>query len=304
MILSFLRVLKFSLQDFWRNFWLSFATISILVLALFSVNILISMKAMTDNVIAVVEDKVDINIFVSNDATDAELNNFEIFLRNIKEVDEVVFMGKSQVLEDFQQKNLGNPDIQEAIKELEENPFNDTLVIKAENTDDYDKIFNDIKSSEYDRLIDNDDFSDPQKIISFVQDVDDKLERFGFFVAGIFMIISFLIVFNTIRVTIYTHKDEIAVMRLVGATPWFVRGPYIISSILYAVVAMIFKVLIFYGVLNFTSSYIHIFFGNYGIDLLTYFNSHFVLIFGLELIAMILLTVLSSGFAIRRYLRA
>lgn len=298
-----LRVFKFALQDFWRNFWLSLATIFILVLALFSVNILISLKAISDNIIEVVKNKVDINIELITEATEADVGNFMVFLKNNPQVAEVKFVSREQVLEDFKNKNANNPYIQEALAELGENRFSNMLIIKAGNTSDYQNILEIIKSSEYQEIIKNNDFSDPQKIIVFVEDVDQKTESFGFFIAGIFILISFLIVFNTIRVTIYTHKDEIGVMRLVGATNGFIRAPYIITSIFYALAAMIIKVVLFYALLNVITPQLLSFFGEYGLDLVGYFNAGFFTIFGLELLAIIILNIMSSGFAVRRYLK-
>lgn len=303
MILTMMRVLKFALQDFWRNFWLSFATISILVLALFSVNILISLKAISDNIIEVVKNKVDINIELTAEADEAIVGNFMVFLKNNPQVADVEFISREQVFEDFKNKNSNNPYIQEALAELGENRFSNMLIIKANNTADYEGILNEINSSEYREAIKNNDFSDPQKIISFVEDVDQKTESFGFFIAGMFILISFLIVFNTIRVTIYTHKDEIGVMRLVGATNGFIRAPYIVTSIFYAIIAMLIKVILFYALLNFITPQLVTFFGEYGLDLVSYFNANFFMIFGLELLAIVLLNVLSSSFAVRRYLR-
>ncbi|PIR94552.1 hypothetical protein COT97_00730 [Candidatus Falkowbacteria bacterium CG10_big_fil_rev_8_21_14_0_10_39_11] len=302
-MLTFLRVLKFALQDFWRNFWLTLVTVSVLVLALFSVNILITLKAVSDNIIDSVHDKVDINIMLVSEATEVDVNNFKTFVSNTSEVDTVSFLSKEMVLEQFKQKNIGNPDIQSAISELEDNPFNDTLVVKAGDPSDYDLILQKIQASEYSSLVDNNDFSDPQKIISFVQSVSDKVEKFGIFIAVLFSLIAFLIVFNTIRVTIYTHKEEIGVMRLVGATNWFIRMPFILESVLYAFVALLINIGLIYLFINILTPYLGTFLANYDFDLTAYFSDRFLLIFGLEFVLAVVLTILSSAFAIRRYLK-
>lgn len=303
MLLTFLRVLKFAVQDFWRNFWLSIVTISVLVLALLSINILFSLRAISANIITVVEDKVDINIMVKNTATPAELNNFQTFLTGLEEVSSVKLMTKAEVLESFKEKNSGNKDIEGALTELEDNPFNDTLVVKAKSTQDYELLITKVNSSTFGQLIENNDFSDPQKITSFVRDASAKAENFGIVLAGLFALISFLIVFNTIRMAIYTHKEEIGVMRLVGATNWFIRGPYIVEGILLGITAMIIKVVLLYFVLNLTQPVLRSFLGVYSIDLIAYFNQHFWSIFGLELLAVVVLTMISSAIAMRRYLR-
>lgn len=278
-------------------------TISVLILALVSVNLLISINAVTEKIVSVVEDKVDINVILNDNASEAEINNFTIFLNNIENVQEVKFLSKEAVLEDFRQKNIGNPDIQLALDELEQNPFNNTIIIKADKPDDYEMIIQKIKGAEYQGLMDNNDFSDPKKLISFVQQLSGKVEKFGLFVAGLFSMIALLIVFNTIRVTIYTHKEEIGVMRLVGATNSFIRMPFIIESVLYAIVAVVLTIMIMYFIFQLSAPYLNTLLDSYGFSLNSYFNQNFIRIFGLELLSAVILTIISSGIAIRRYLK-
>jgi cell division transport system permease protein len=301
--LTLFRILKFAVQDFVRNFWLSLVTITVLLLALFSVNILIGLNAVSDAVIQSVEEKVDINILLVKEATDADVDNFETFLSNIDGISSIEYLSADEVYDEFRESSKDKPDVQAALEEVTENPFNDTFVIQAEETSNYSQIIQDIQSSEYEQLVDNKDFADPQKIIAYVENVTDKVERFGVLLTLIFAVIAFLIVFNTIRVTIYTHKDEIGVMRLVGATNWFIRTPYLIEGVLYALIALGLNILLLYTVLNVIQPYMVAFLENYGLDLVAYFNANFVPIFGLELLIIILLNVISSGFAIRRYLK-
>jgi cell division transport system permease protein len=162
-----------------------------------------------------------------------------------------------------------------------------------------DKILN----SEYDSIIENKNFSDPQKIIAFVQSVTSKAEKVGLILTGLFSLIALLIVFNTIRVIIYTHRDEIGVMRLVGASNWFIRTPYLIEGVLYATLSLAIKGGLLYLLLYVGQPYLASFFQYYNIDLIAYYNQNFVMIFGLELLVAIFLTIVSSGFAIRRYLK-
>lgn len=301
-MLPLFRIIKFALQDFWRNFWLSLVTITVLILALFSVNILIGLNAISESVIASVEEKVDINVLFNKDVEQASIENFKTFLNNIEEIDSYQYFTKQEVLENFKQENIDKPDIQEALAEATENPFNDTIIIKAQKTSDYDKIIQKILSSEYEKIIEK-NFSDPQKIIAFVENTTSKIQKFGLLLTLMFSIIALLIVFNTVRVIIYTHKEEIGVMRLVGATNWFIRTPYLMEATLYALLAMVVKIGLLYLALYFAQPYLVSFLQYYNFDLIAYFNSNFINIFGLELVFSVLLTIISSSFAIRKYLK-
>lgn len=303
MSLAVFRVLKFAFQDFIRNFWLSLVTITVLLLALFSVNILIGLNAVSDSVINSVEEKIDINIVLVNEATSAEIENFQTFLQNMDGVASLNYLSAEEVYETFNANTKNQPDVQAALQEVTDNPFNAAFIIKAEETSDYSRIIQEIQTSDYEPLVENKDFSDPQKIIGYVENITDKAERFGILLTSIFSVIALLIVFNTIRVTIYTHKDEIGVMRLVGATNWFIRTPYLFEGVLYALIALGLNILLLYTVLNFIQPYMVSFLDNYGLNLIGYFNANFIKLFGLELLVTIILNIISSGFAIRRYLK-
>ena len=303
MTLAALRIIKFALQDFWRNFWLSIATISVLVLALFSVNILVGLQAMSTAIIDTVEDKVDINFMINPAATESEVNNFQVFLQNIEAIEEVKFMTREEVLADFEERNKDNPTITEALEQLEENPFSSTVIIKAKNNADYEDVLSVVRTSEYDKIVENKDFSDPEKIIAAVRGVSQKIEYCGLALALVFAFIAFLIVFNTIRVAIYTHKEEISVMRLVGATNRFIRTPYLLESIFYAVLATAITSGAIFLLLRFAEPGLMSFLGAYNINLTAFFSDNFIRIFGAELVGTILLTMMSSAIAVKKYLK-
>jgi cell division transport system permease protein len=303
MTLAALRIIKFALQDFWRNFWLSIATISVLVLALFSVNILVGLQATSRAIIDTVEDKVDINFMINNSAMDAEVNNFQVFLKNMDMVEAVNFLTREEVLADFQDKNRDNPTITEALEQLDENPFSSTIIVKAKDNADYEKILSAVRTSEYDKLVENKDFSDPEKVIAAVRGVSEKIEYCGLALAIIFSFIAFLIVFNTIRVAIYTHKEEIAVMRLVGATNRFIRTPYLIESIIYAILATAITSGLVFLLLRVAEPGFMSFLGSYNLSLTDFFRDNFLMIFGLEFVGTILLTMVSSAIAVKKYLK-
>lgn len=303
MFVATLRVLKFAVQDFWRNIWLSLVTVSILVLALLSVNVLIFMNVMADEVVSSVQEKIDVSIYFKETVTQAEIDNLSGKINELEGVREVNFVSKEDALEKFKEKHKDNPKIQETLQEIGANPLTDSLIVKATSTEYYDSILSFIENPEYSALIQDKDFTDHRLIISRINDVTNKVEKFGITMSIIFGIIAILIVYNAIRVIIYTHKEEIGVMRLVGATNWFIRTPFLVESVIYAVLAVVCAVGVLFPILGLIQPYFNNLLADYGFDLVSYFNSHFLLIFGLELVSVIGLTVISSGFAISKYLR-
>lgn len=300
---SFVRALKTALQDFWRNIWLSIVTLTVLVLALLSVNILISFNALSQQVVNTVQDKVDVSVFFKSEITQAQINLFQDKIQKMVGVKETVFVPKASALADFKKKHKDEPKILEALQAVGANPLSDALVIKADNPEDYYKILAVLGLAENQALIKYQNFTDHKKIIERVQSISDKVQTVSLSLTGIFVFIAGLIVFNSIRVTIYIHRREIGVMRLVGATNWFIRAPFLLGGVLYGIFACAIAIGILYLVFGAAGPYITTFTESYNFNIINYYNQNFIWIFPAELGAVILLNIISGGIAIGRYLK-
>jgi len=300
---SFWRALSFALKDFWRNIWLSLVTITVLVLALLSFNILVSLNAMSDKIIDSVKDRIDVSVYFKPEINQAEIDNFRERLKSRPEVKSVSFISKEQALEDFKSKHQDDPKINEALKELEKNPMVDTVVVKANSTEEYNKVLGFINLPENQQIIKYQNFTDHEKIIQRVNSISLKIEKVSLIVTGIFILIAVLIVFNAIRVMLYSYKEEITVMRLVGASDWFIRLPFLLEGVLYSIFAVGLAFVGLYAIFGALGPYLNSFFDAYNFNLIQYYNDNFLLLFFSELGAVILLCTLSSGVAIRRYLK-
>ena len=300
---SLIRAFKYAFKDFWRNFWLSLATITVLVLALLSLNILISLNAISTRIIIAVEDKVDVSVYFKPGTEMAKIDNFQTKLKAMPEVRSVVFVSKDSAFEAFKKKHADDPNIMAALKELEKNPLVDAVTVKARTIDDYKKIIEVISLPENSEIIKFQNYTDHQKIIDKMGVISARVEKISLGLTIVFALIAVLIVFNAIRVMIYTHKDEIIVMKLVGANNRFIRAPFIMESFLYSVFSLGLTVLLLYAVLGAISPYLVSFFNTYDFDLILYYNENFAVIFGLQFIFVLFLNAISSGIAIGRYLK-
>jgi len=300
---SFLRAIKFAFQDFWRNIWLSLVTISVLVLALLSVNVLVSLDAISGAVINSVENKVDISLYFKTTAPKAKVDNFRQKINALPEVKETFFIGKDEALTTFKEKHKDDAKIMEAVSQLEKNPLMDAFIIRAKSLDDYNRILSVISLNENQDLIKYQNFTDHQKIIDRIRIISNKVEQVSLFLTIIFAVISILIVFNSIRLTIYTHREEIAVMKLVGANNWFVRLPFLLEGIIYALFALSIAMVIIYALFYAVGGYLAEFLEAYNFSLLSYYNQNIWLILGGEFSAVALLNIISSAVAVGKYLR-
>lgn len=303
MLYSVLRTLKYAIKDFYRNIWLSLVTITVLILALLSVNILVSLQAVSDAVVTSVKNKVDISVFFKQDIEQAQIDNFRTRIANMEEVKDAVYISKDDALSDFKEKHKDDPKILEAIREINQNPLTDSLVIRAKNTEDYDQILSVLRMQENQDIIKYQNYTDHETIISQVNSVSSKVENFSLGLTMVFVFISVLIVFNAIRVTIYTHKEEINMMKLVGATNSFIRMPFLIESVLFSVFAVFLGGGLIYVILYSIEPYMTPVLSPYSFNLMTYYTQNWITIFGGQLLAVIVLNMISSGIAVGKYLK-
>lgn len=299
-ILSFLRIIKFSFQDIGRNIWLSIVTITILVLALFSVNMLLTVDVITKAAVSSIKEKIDINLYLKPDAAEDKISALRAKISNFNQVKEIKYISRSEALESFRVKHKNNPEVLDALRELGNNPLAPILVIKSNDIDKYDELIVELNKVDND-IIESRNFEDHKEILEKINNVSNKINKAGIVVSLIFIIISVLVVFNAIRVAIYTHRKEIGIMKLVGASNAFVKAPFLISGVIYAIVGVLIVIAIFYPFLTILQPYLETFFVSYDINIVSYYNANFIKIFGLQFLGAAFINIIASFTALSKY---
>ncbi len=296
------RILKFALQDIWRNFGLSFMTVLILVLMLLSVNALWSVKVITKEAVNLIKDQVNVSVYFSANAGEKNVTEINKYISAFPEVVNIKLQNSDEVLASFKQRHSQSKDILDALAELDKNPFGPTMIIKTREPGDYKKIIKALSVPEYENLIEAKSFDEHESAIEKIQNITSRTENIVAGLVLLFACISFLIVFNTIRSAIHTQKIEIGIKRLVGASNWFIRGPYLVESFIFSVLSLVISIALLYIALSFVDPYLSVIFPS-SFSLTNYYNSNILYVFGVQFFSVLLLTVLSSGLAMRRQLR-
>ncbi len=300
--LSFLRVIKFSFQDIGRNIWLSIVTVTILILALFSINILLVVQVIGQASVDAIKDKVDTSLYLVSGSTEDEILALKNKITNLETVKEVSYISKAEALEIFRDDNQDNPEVLQALRELGKNPLTPSLIIKPKSADDVDNFTNQLNRIESD-IIESRNFSDHRLLLEKINSITKKVRNVGIIISSIFILITILVVFNAVRVAIYTHRKEITIMKLVGASNSFVYMPFLFSGLIYSLVGVATIVGIFYPFLSILQPYLEAFFMDYNINILSFFNNNFIMIFGLEFLGMAVINIIASFIAVRKYVR-
>jgi cell division transport system permease protein len=291
------------LQDLSRNIWLSIVTIMILILALFSINMLLVVKVIGEAAVGAIKDKIDVSVYLKPDAADSDIMALQGQIKNLSDVKSVKYVSKEEALSIFQQNNSDDPEILQALRELGKNPLTPTLIIQPTDADNIDNLTHELDSINS-SIIDSRNFTDYKTMLDKINAVTDKVTEAGMILSAIFIFITLMVIFNSIRVAIYTHNMEINIMRLVGAPNSFIYMPFLVSSLFYTLFGLVIIVLLFYPFLGLLQPYLEAFFVGYNINIINYFNSHFLEIFGGEFAGIALINIVASWWAARRYAQA
>ena len=301
--LSTYRISKFALQNFWRNIWLSIITVTILVLTLMIVNTLLTLNVLGQTAVKAVQAKIDVSVSFVPGTSEELMTAARGYLLSLPQVKSARYLNPEEVLAEFKDKNANKPDVLASLEEVGGNPFGGQITITANNPDDFPFILEALDNPQFKPSIQEKDFQSHEEIIGAINQTIDRVRLGGIAIGLFFLLITVLIVVNTIRVAIYTHREEIGIMRLVGASAALVRGPFLVEAILYTLVALLVTIAVLFPVLGVIEPSLDRFFGNTPTGLTGYFLAHFWLIFGGQFIVLTLVNMLSTAFAMRRYLK-
>jgi cell division transport system permease protein len=286
-----------------RNFWLSFVTISVFCLTLLTVNSVIVLNVLAQSSVKSIEEQVQVTVYFTSDASEDMVKSVQGYLLGLSQVKEVSYVTAEEALESFKARYASDPVILASLDEVGGNPFGQAIKIRSYSAADFPFIIEALNTPEYTPFVKEKDYNDYTVALQALSDFSAKV-RFGFLLlAAFFGFIATLIVFNTIRVAIYVHREEIGIMKLVGANDWFVRGPFLFETVSYAFIATGIMAGTVFLALSAANPYISFFFEGVDVDLIGYFTKNALLIFGGEFIGLSFIGLCTTAVAMRRYLR-
>lgn len=300
---SIARVITFAFHSTLRNFWLSFVTTSVFVLTLLTVNGLIVLNVIADGAVTSLEDRVRIDVYFTSNASDDVIKSARGYVLGLPQVKTVDVIPEEEALAAFREKHRDDPVILSALNEVDGNPIGNALRISANDANDFSYIIEALNSPEFAPYIKDSNYSDSTAAIASLSAFTERVRVVGLGLAIFFAFISVLIVLNTVRVAIYVHREEIAIMKLVGANDWFVRGPFIVEVMVFALAATSLMAAGTFIGLSAVEPSVRVFFTGVDVELFGYFVNHGFFIFGAEFIGLVLLGVATTWAAMRRYLR-
>lgn len=305
MLTSFRRVFKAGFVGFWRSAYVSLASVFVLTVALFVIGSTMFLDQLLSVSLQTLQSKVDINVYFVPDAPEEEIDRLQTSLEALPDVAAVTFTSREDALKQYRLQNQNDEIAMQALEELNENPLGANLAIQAKATSQYEQIaqfLDEQRALETPNapVIDEVNYNRNKESIDKLSTIIDAVEQAGFIVMLVLLVASVLITFNTIRLAIYTAREEISIMRLVGASNMYIRGPFMLQGVMYGLIAGILALLIFYPIMLWLGPGTETFFE---FNLLNYYTGNIVYIFSVLVGIGIVLGLVSSTLAVARYLR-
>jgi cell division transport system permease protein len=299
------RVARYGFVGFLRNGFVSLAAILIMTITLFVAATLLISGAALNSVLKDLTSKVDVTVYMTTAATQDQIQQLETSLQALPQVQSVTYVSADQALAAFQARHANDQLTMQALQELPDNPLGASLQVQAKDTSQYATIANYLDAQQSSgngagAAIDKVNFTENQTAIQHLTSIIQTSKKLGLAIAVILALASILIAFNTIRLAIYTSRDEIGVMNLVGAGHWYVRGPFMIAGVLYGVISGLIVLALLYPISAWLGPASESFLGTFNV--FTYYLSSFGLLFLVVMASGIALGTLSSFLAVRRYL--
>lgn len=301
--LTFGRIIQWGLRHFWRNIWLSLAATGVLLLTLAMLALLLIVTVVGRASLRAIEEKVDVTVFLADAATAEAALAVKADLEGRSDVASVRYVTKDQALAAFQARHGSNAIITQALQELSDNPLQASLVVRAKSTQAYPDIAASLRSPKYQPFVGTVTFEDNREVIGRLATILRTARRIGFILTVTLAVIAILVTFNTIRLAIYGYREEIEIMHLVGASPWFVKGPFLVEGVLQGSIAALLTLLYVYPFMSVLSPRVSAFVADGGFDLARWAAEHVLGVTVLFLTTGVLLSVVSSWAAVRRYAR-
>lgn len=285
-----------------RNLWIGLATIIVFMMAFLSVNTLLGVTNLVDRSIDLLERRIDVTLTFLPSTPEAVLNQARFYIASLPQTEQVTLVSSEDALNAFKERNKTNPKILEALDELGGNPIGAQMIMKAKRPEEYAFLLEAAKNPQYAQYVKSSSFDDHKEAIDRVRRIGQSVRLFTSALVAVFAFFGLLAAFNAVRVAIYTHREEIAIMRLVGASSAYIRWPFVLEAVWLVWFAALLAGGVFWFGLETVEPYLReMFEGDSG--LMSFFQAQLPAILLLQVGGLSVLTAFVAWIAVGRYIR-
>ena len=301
MLTTLNRIIKSGITNFYRNGWLSTATVLIMTITLLSLTSIFLLNVVLTSVLGILEEKVDISVYFDLNAKEQDILTLKSKLETLEEVKNVEYVSASEALEIFKKRHSDDEILLKSVQELNDNPLEASFNVLAKDASNYETVASFRNQNQFESIISKINYAENKFVIERLGNIISVLRQSGLATSLVLALIAFLVAFNTVRLAIYSSREEITIMKLVGASNWFVRGPFIVEGVLHGLVSSAFAFMIIVPGVAALGPKLFNFLPD--INLVNYLGDNFWQLLFFQTLGGIVLGVFSSWFAIRKYLK-
>ncbi|HUC90212.1 MAG TPA: permease-like cell division protein FtsX [Patescibacteria group bacterium] len=304
--ITLMRIIRTGIVNFVRNAWLAIAAMAVMIITLTIVLFSVIANATFSNTITQITSKIDVSVYLQDSITPEQRAKLVQQLQALPNTKEVKYLSKDDALAIYKEQNANNPQLISAINQTD-NPLPATIRVKPKELNKIQSIKDFLNKPDIQALqSDVPSYSgDRKEAIDKITHATNILRRAGIVAVAVFAFISVLIIFNTIQMAIFNRRDELTIMRLLGASTWYIRGPFVVEAILYGIISAVVSVLLIHSLFVASSSALQA--SSLGLLDISYssqyFSSHVWKLLGMQLALGIFIGMVSSIVATRRYLK-
>ncbi len=302
---QFLRLLKATFQHFWRNLWLSVITITIIFFASVAMHIFVASNSLAQATSSFLRQKIDIALYLVPSVTAPQAQKLQQTIAALPLVAEVRVSTPADVYADFLKRYEREAETMKAIRSIDSNPFGYVVRVTAKRLEDYPRLYDALSDPQVvpEGSVERKNFDDRSDALKRFTVVERSVRLGMLGVVAFFVLLSLFVVFHTIRLNIYSQRDEIGIMKLVGATNWFIRLPFILEAFVYSIVAVGLGFAVILPLVHVADPFVVTLFGSSSASLVTYYQTHLVWIVLGQLVGLSLATMISAIVAVGKYVR-
>ncbi|MEI8143059.1 MAG: permease-like cell division protein FtsX [Candidatus Berkelbacteria bacterium] len=304
LLISIYRILKTSMLSLWRSRWLALASTIMMFLTLFTISFFVSLLIITNKTNENLRDKVDIIVYFKSDATDDQVLALKNLLLTRSDVKTVKYVSKEDALVSWQEmwKSYQKDDQAESVVSSEFNPLPRSIEIKTEQLQNVDGVYNFVNTQANAPIISSISYEQNKKVVDRLLKLSSFVKILGWTLSSIFVLISVVIIYNTISLAIYARSEEIEIMKLVGASSLYIQGPFFVEGVVYAILGSILTGTVLLSVLKLilptVEKYLEV--SNLNSN---YLGLNIWYIIGFEFLVGLLLGIICSLLAVRQHLK-
>lgn len=299
---SFIRMVKSGFSSFIRNGWLSVASITVMVLTLLILSIFFILNIVLNTGIKTIQDKIDISVYFKDDVKQVVIIDIQNDLADMSEVKAIKYTSKEDAIAKFKEQNKNNPALLDSINDPAFT-LPASLEVKVYSTENLDQITSTLEGEKYAASVEKISYKENKQIIDKLFRATNITKQIGVIITIAFTLVSLVIIFNTVRIAIFARMEEIEIMKLVGATPWFIKGPFLFEGMLYGIISTIISILILSSILYFAAPAIANYIGGVGDNISNFLRDNLFQVMLIQLGVGVGIGILSSWLAIRKHLR-